>query len=74
VVEKYKPMTSEKRLTRLDVLRREIEAIQTYRWEESERLGRDIGRNVAAQQWIRKNAKTFREYWEKRLQLQEEKD
>lgn len=71
---KHSPMTSGKRLTRADVLRREIEAIQAYRWEESERLGRDIGRNVAARQWIRKNAKAFREYWEKRLQLQEEKD
>ncbi len=65
-------MSSMKPLTRLDVLRREIEAIQIYRWEESERLGHDIGRNAAAQQWIRKNAKSFREYWEKRLQEQEE--
>ena len=65
-------MPSKRRLTRMDILRREIEAIQIYRWEESERLGRDIGRNVAAQQWIRKNAKAFREYWEKRLREQEE--
>ncbi len=65
-------MPSRRRLTRMDILRREIEAIQIYRWEESERLGRDIGRNAAAQQWIRKNAKAFREYWEKRLREQEE--
>ncbi len=65
-------MPSRKRLTRQDVLRREIEAIQIYRWEESERLGRDIGRNTAAKQWIRKNAKAFRDYWEKRLKEQEE--
>lgn len=65
-------MPSKKRLTRMDVLRREIEAIQIYRWEESERLGRDIGRNAAAQKWIRNNAKDFREYWERQLKQQEE--
>jgi len=64
-------MRPKRRLTRLDILRREIEAIQIYRWEESERLGRDIGRNAAAQQWIRKNAKAFREYWEARLSEQD---
>ncbi len=65
-------MRPKRRLTRLDILRREIEAIQIYRWEESERLGRDIGRNAAAQQWIRKNAKAFREYWEARLEEQDQ--
>ncbi len=64
-------MPSRRRLTRMDILRREIEAIQIYRWEESERLGRDIGRNAAAEQWIRKNAKAFRDYWEARLKEQD---
>ena len=66
-------MSSRRHLTRMDILRREIEAIQIYQWEESERLGHDIGRNAAAQQWIRKNAKSFREYWEARLKEQDEK-
>lgn len=65
-------MPSHRHLTRMDILRREVEEIQKYRWNESERLGRDIGRNTAAQQWIKKNARNFREYWEKRLQEQEE--
>ena len=65
-------MPSKRRLTRQDILRLEVEAIQTYRWEESERRGRDIGRNTAAQEWIQKNAKAFREYWEARLRDQEE--
>ena len=65
-------MPSHRRLTRMDILRREIEEIQKYRWNESERLGRDIGRNTAAQQGSKKNDRNFREYWEKRLQEQEE--
>jgi hypothetical protein len=58
----------------MDILKREIEEIQKYRWNESERLGRDIGRNTAAQEWIQKNAKSFREYWEKRLREQESEE
>ena len=42
----------------------ERDEILKYKWIESERLGYDIGRNRAAQEWCDKYAKSFRDHWE----------
>jgi hypothetical protein len=47
-------------------LEEETEEILKYKWIESEKLGYDIGKRRAAEEWILKYAKIFREEWNKK--------
>jgi membrane-bound lytic murein transglycosylase MltF len=51
-----------------NVFQAEIAEIQKYRWLESEKLSYDIGEEIAAVEWIRQYAKSFREYWNRKIQ------
>jgi hypothetical protein len=43
----------------------QCEEMQKHRWIESEKHGRDLG-DCMYLDWIKKYAKSFREYWESR--------
>lgn len=41
----------------------QINEIEKHKWLESQKAGYDIGRNIAAYDWIKKYSKSFRDYW-----------
>lgn len=49
-------------------MRRDCEAqsreILVHKWHMSQTLGRDVGEDVAAKDWIDRHAKAWREWWE----------
>jgi hypothetical protein len=46
---------------------KQCEEIRIYKWIESEKAGYDLGK-IAELEWIRKNAKLFRENFESKEQ------
>lgn len=46
-----------------EYIKAQIEAIEKYKWLESEKVGYDIGRNKAAYEWIKNYSKNFRDFW-----------
>lgn len=50
-----------------DFLQLEIEAINRYKWLESEKAGHNIGFQRAAFEWVAKHASQFREYYYKEM-------
>ena len=45
----------------------QIIEIHKHQWLESEKVGHDIGENVAAADWISKYAESFRAFWNNRF-------
>ena len=49
----------------------QIQEILKHKWIMSEKAGYDLGQD-AVLDWIRKYAKRFRDYWEKRLKQEDD--